>query len=422
MGRALRLLALVLAGFGPFVVAELVLRALDVPRPEGPYLAGFDPAEPVLQREGDQVVVTPARRSTWRARPFPAEPQAATLRLFAVGDSITWGHRGNEFPDPMPAWPDVLEHLLRERRPPGAHVVVNLGARTFGSGRVAGVVRQALEWHPDAVLVNVGTSEHLERDLRAELDRRRERPRWLAEARVAWALESWLVPDTGGLTLAQLRERDGALRASFVRPASRLGGDEPRRAGLARSEQNLSAIVEACRARGVPLALATVPANLRFPPFATRFEPPEAREAGEALVTTAGELLAHDRAAEALALVAPEALRHPEAAGLHYREAQARDRLGDVAGARAAYERALETDDCPARGTAAYNALVRRLATSTPGVWLVDQERLFRDAVPDGIPDDRLFLDNCHPTPDMQARMADEWYRVLEEAGLLNAR
>jgi len=419
MQRAgLRWLGLVAAGVAPFLAIELVLRLVGLPRPDAPYLAGFEPDQPILARAGDGVEVLPELRRAWRAQPFPAEPAPGVLRLFAVGDSVTWGHRGNEFPEPLAAWPDVLESLLRQRRSPGRDVVVNLGARTFGSGRVAGVARQALAWRPDVLLVNVGTSEHLEHDLGAEVRRRR----WLADVRLVWALETWLRPAGGGLTLGQLAARDGALRAAFVRPESRLGGAAARADLLAASERNLGAIVEACRGQGVPVALATVPANLRYPPFATRFEPEEARVEGEAAITRAGELLDAGRAAEALALVSPLASRHPEAAGLHYREAQARDALGDPAGARAAYERALEVDDCPARAFSAYNALVRRLAAEQPGVRLVDQDRVFREAVADGIPDGRLFLDACHPTEAMQARMAEEWYAVLDQAGWLAPR
>lgn len=71
------------------------------------------------------------------------------------------------------------------------------------------------------------------------------------------------------------------------------------------------------------------------------------------------------------------------------------------------------------RALDAWNEAVRRMARERPGIFLADFERLFERAVPDRIPDDRLFLDNCHPRPLAHRLMAGELYRVLEKAGLL---
>ena len=410
----MRLVRLIVVALAPFLIAEIVLRTAGY-RPEpDPYLVGLESARTVFVRQGSELVVAPEARRTWRARPLPAEPVPDALRIFAVGDSVTWGHQGNELEEPLRAYPERLEAGLRERSPGVAHRVVNLGARTFGTGRVAGVVEEVLRYAPDAVIVYVGTSEHLEAKLREELAWRRESvPAWMQSLRFIDALRALLFERSRVLTLTGLAERDEALRASFV-PASAMLASESEREGLVdRATANLVSLADACEAAGVPLLLCTVPSNLRFPPFATRVADAGARAEVEEAIRHAGAEISDGRPAEALERLKTLAARHPEAAGLHYRIAQARDALGDEAGAGIAYRLARDTDACPARALGDYNDAVRRLAASRAGAHLVDIEHLFEGAAADGIPDERLFLDDCHPRPEAHGLIAEEIGRVL---------
>ena len=424
-------LGLLLAAFVPFALVEAGLRVADWQPEPDPHLAGFaDDEGPIFTEADGEVTVAPRHRRTWRAEPFPADPPPGAARAFSVGDSVTWGHRGNEHPDPLRSYSEVLQGLLRARPAGsgegggghGADRVVNCGARTFATTRVERVARQMLEQAPSAVIAYVGTSEHLEDMLRAQLRWQREVvPGWMKGLRLMQLLMGWVRPGSDGLTLAGLRERDAALRAPFVAPDAVFAGDgeADRRELVGRAERNLTAIADACQARGVPLVLATVTAHLRFPPFATRLAASEDQAPGEAIIRRAGELLGAGRAEEALALVAPAAVAHPEAAGLHFRLAEIHEQLGDLAAARESYQRARETDACPLRVLGALNDAIRRLAREHPGVALADVERLFEGAVPDGIPDDRLFLDHNHPTPEGHELIARELLRVMAEAGLL---
>jgi len=418
--RFLSVLAVLAVGVGPFAGWEGVLRAIEYRAPSDPYHVGFTPQIGIFERSGDAFVVASAYRSTWHTAAFAAARKSGNLRIFAVGDSVTWGHRGNEFATPLVAYPEQLQDLLRRQRPDRSDEVLNCGARTFGSERVTRVAQEVLQFSPDALLVNVGTSEHLEGDLHASLGRRARRmPSWFGDLRIVQMLQSWLRPHPTGLTLLQSRERDPALRASFVAPESILTSDAQRDRMVQAAKERLQALARDCGVKGVPIALATVPSNLRFAPFATHFADSRAQVRGEALIARTGALLDAGKAAEALALLTPAVAQHPEAAGLHYRRAQALDRLGDRAAARLSYLLARDTDACPARALGAFNDMVRQLARDVPGVVLVDMERLFEAEVPDGIPDDRLFLDNCHPRPAVHARMAQALWQALIRAGVV---
>ena len=82
---------------------------------------------------------------------------------------------------------------------------------------------------------------------------------------------------------------------------------------------------------------------------------------------------------------------------LHYCEGRVLDALERFDEAKEAYERARDFDLLPTRGTGGLNEALRSLAKECRGVFLADVVKEFEAAVPDGIPDQRLFFDNCHP-------------------------
>ena len=82
---------------------------------------------------------------------------------------------------------------------------------------------------------------------------------------------------------------------------------------------------------------------------------------------------------------------------LHYCRGQALDGLRRFADARKAFEAARDLDLLPMRAMRRLNDAVRAVA-DRPEVHIAEVEEAFARAVPDGIPDGRLFFDCCHPT------------------------
>ncbi len=411
--RLRRLLAIAVVALGPFVAGEIALRLAGYP-PGDPYLAGFA-GEKIFVRHGGFWQVPAEERRTWRAQPFAVERPAGALRIFSVGDSVTWGFGGPRG-TPLVSYSEDLQALLRERAPGRPHRVINCGARTFGSERVASVVHQVASLSPDAVLVYVGTSDLLEAKLHRSYERRlRDVPTWIRNARLlAWMTQVFrhLLPKPASSVAA----RDPGLVARFVPQADILDRASQRRALVERFRANLLRMVDDCEARHVPLVLATVPSNLRFPPFATSFPNAHARAAGEDLIRRTGRLVASGRATQALALLTPAVQAEPQAAGLHYRRAQALDLLGQTAQARLEYLAARDTDAFPIRASSAFNDAIRSIANAHPGVYLADVAAAFDQAVPDHIPDGRLFLDNCHPRAQAHRLVARVFYHALRQA------
>ena len=269
------LLAWTLAALVPFATVEAGLRVAGWQPPSRWYDVGFAPGSPILVQSEGQVGVASGLGDVFRAEPFPGDRAPGERRVFAIGDSVVWGHRSNDAAGPLRAWPDVLDDLLRGQPGHGADRVVNLGARTFASGRVEWVLREALAWRPDVVVASFGSSEYLEEaTYRGWQAREARTPAWFWHLRVVQGIESMLARAKGtagaGLTAQGLKERDGTLNAPFLAAGEARIDAADRDRVEERYAQRLDRMATACESAGARLVLLTVPSNLRWPPVASR--------------------------------------------------------------------------------------------------------------------------------------------------------
>ncbi|MGB7933707.1 MAG: SGNH/GDSL hydrolase family protein [Gammaproteobacteria bacterium] len=86
---------------------------------------------------------------------FPVDKPANTYRAFALGGSTTEGQPyGN--PGSFPFW---FEQELRHRHPDRNIEVINIGIRGFGSSRVLQILREAVHYDPNLIVVYTGQNE-----------------------------------------------------------------------------------------------------------------------------------------------------------------------------------------------------------------------------------------------------------------------
>lgn len=164
-----------------------------------------------------------------------------------------------------------------------------------------------------------------------------------------------------------------------------MAGPEERDLIEEHAEKNVAAIIEACRARGVPLLLCTVPANLQCPAFARReFCPGPSPELDLRFRQLRAEAVrALDRRDfERARVLAEDGLArfpedHPRMSDFHHLAALAFAGLGEPAEAKAHYLLAKDLDWFPLRATAQYNDMIRRQARER-GLVLLDAERITR--------------------------------------------
>lgn len=300
---------------------------------------------------------------------FPLEKPTDTYRVFVVGESSV-NYARVQFEDALWALAPEVKGMKVE--------VINAGGCGYGSRRLLLIVLEILQYSPDAVLLYVGHNESGEAEA------------WqqgsavsIAAQRILWrSAAARVIRDT--LAVREIRRRYGVEGSGGNAPEVKPRELEERRLGrggvTAQMEQfrrNVDAMVAACRAKGVPIVLGSIPSNLWNPSLAT----PEA-ERWEREV-------------------------RPLFAAGDYEEAVA---LGQdiLSWAPRQQSSALE------------NAVLREVAVkwSTP---FADVEARVRSMEPNGVPGERLFVDHCHLNAEgnliLAAAYAEQVAALLPQPG-----
>ena len=158
---------------------------------------------------------------------------------------------------------------------------------------------------------------------------------------------------------------------------------------------NLEELVARVQARGVPVALSTLAANLAgYHPL---------RSQGPHTGAKSPQDVAQHRAA----------LRaYPHHAGVHFAAGRALLAAGRVKESRAVLGRARDLDGIHFRACAPFNRIVREVAAGR-GTSLVDAEELFDRATTGGVVGDGLMTDYLHPTVEGHFLLAGEIVKVM---------
>ena len=399
-------LVVLLLGLLPFVLLEASLWLIGYK--SHAYYENTAPRIQVFRAAGSQMEVTPERRTQFRTRPFAAVKPQGSLRIVAVGDSVTAGfarnanNTGYGFIDR--SYPEILQSLLASNYPGRAIEVVNCGGSGYGSYRLKDVTAEVLRYSPDLVTIMLGSSEFLEarhfknwEGVRAYASRGVLHWRTLSLARDL--LRRALAFRTAGKRRDLILDANAPSLPWMVQDLVK-GADEIR-AVMDHSALNIAGMVRACKAAGVRVILCTSPSNLRM--MTSQSCSPGEDSDFARLIRKAQELVQNRNYAEAIRILAPELEKYQGdyscGVDIYFLAAEAYDKTGDMARAYDCYMKAKDLDPAVLRTQSAFNDMIRRIAREE-GVPLVDIEAACRRAVPDGIPDDRLFLDNCHFRPE----------------------
>jgi lysophospholipase L1-like esterase len=391
--------------FSPFV--EVEGGALEI-RPD--WVNDGDGLRGRRGRRAGRQFLFPGFRPARVASPKPADG----IRVMALGGSTTFGlYVGADA-----AFPAALEGRLSALAGGREVEVVNLGCAGFASDRVLALLRSALELEPDLVVVYTGHNEMLGGPAGegGELEPAQRQRARLLEVSILFAwLNHALATTLRAAQTEALREDVAALEAgeipTFVPEAvppweRRPPSDAFRRRAAARLVTNVSGMLEASRAAGVPIVFAVPVANLLSPPalsahpdgftaereFAALLRAArDARESGD-LAAALGDL---DRALEL----------SPRHAMAHFRRGQVLAALQRVEEARRAYRRAVDLDVRTHRITTRLEKALFA-ALEAGGARPVDLRADFQGAL-EPAQSERLFVDHLHPTPEGHALVAE---------------
>lgn len=334
-------------------------------------------------------------------------------RIMTFGGSAMRG-----FPQPRPlVSTSFLQAMLEDVWPDRDIEVLNFGTTAVASFPVMYILDEALEYEPDLVVIYSGNNEFygacgvasLHSFGQSTWSMNAERAlrwtglgQWIADVRTQQQADS--ISES-----AVADERSKSLMESVIADGQ-IGPDDPRRTAAADNlRRHLTTMVEACRARGVPVIICTLPAN-------ERDMAPLGRDAEPALSPDGLKQFNDELAASEAALSMDPAgtLRHVEAAeALESRHAKVQYLLGQCLSALDRHEEAAkhfrlarENDPMPWRAPESLCDVVRQVA-KTRGAVLCDLERSFQSESPGGAIGWELMDDHVHPTLRGQALIAE---------------
>ncbi len=400
-----------------FIIAALLLPVLLVLGAEGLLrLLGHGGYDPVLRRlgevDGGELILAdqagaisyffanPTRPGYNHQYQFIDPKPAGTFRVFVVGESAAKG-----FPQPRNlAAPSFLERMLTDAWPERKVEVINLGTTAVASFPVLGMLKEALEFDPDLVIIHTGHNEFFG----------------------AYGVNS---ASRGGTSVAQLKltrftrglaitqalgeafpSGDPAMNKSLmeimVGRSHTPWNDASREAAAGNLGANVGEMLRRCGKRGVPAIVCTLPTNERdLFPVGEDLLDASRRDEFRDLLEEAELLLPTDSVAAAAMLRKAVDLQ-PHHARAQFLLGRALLDAGEHGPALERFIAARDLDTMPWRATSRQQDAIREAAGSAGGT-LCELEEAFRDASPGGCIGWELMDDHVHPSLEGQALMAD---------------
>jgi Flp pilus assembly protein TadD len=402
------------------------------------FAPGSDLFEPQRLPDGTPVWATrPEKLAFFNEQRFLAEKPADGYRVFTLGGSTTYGSPYDDHVS-FGRW---LERYLAAADPSRRWEVVNAGAQSYASYRVALLMQELVRYQPDLFVVYTGHNEFLEERSYAHIEGQNPllkrarmtlaRFRFAALARQAWQRAS------GGTEPDGEPGRGDAADEPTLAPevAARLDGwtgldlyerdDELALGVVAHFEESLARMVDVARDHGAAIVFVEPVENLKdFSPF--KSQPTDGlaaavRDQAAALAAAGRARLAAGDAAAALAALDEAARLDPRNAELHFRRGRALFALGRFAEARVAFVTAKDEDVAPLRATEPIHAAIRRVAAERdvplidlPGLLHAESRRLRgHDLV-----GDEVMLDHVHPDVPVHDLVARQLLEHLVDAGI----
>ena len=323
---------------------------------------------------------------------IPAEKSQATYRIFVLGESAAMGD-----PDPAYGFSRYLEVMLRERYPTMKFEVVNTGSVAINSHVLLPSAEGLENQRPDLFIIYSGNNE------------------------VVGPYGPGTALTASGMSLPVIRSsiyfhstRVGQLLTKLGTEKREWGGMEmfldkqvPATSPLMKYvysnyESNLRDTVAAARKSGARVIVATVATNLKdCAPFASMHREglsAEQIKSFAALLQQGSDLENARSYSEALTVYREAAKIDDQYASLEFRIARCLRALGDPK-AREHFMRARDLDSLRFRADSRIND-INRSVTAASGAELVDVDKAFSQASPDGVIGSELVYEHVHMTPE----------------------
>ncbi|MGO9566986.1 MAG: hypothetical protein ACLP5H_05545, partial [Desulfomonilaceae bacterium] len=366
-----------------FAAIETVLRIAGVPArdPGDDPFVGFSGTQPLFVVENGIASTAPAKLRFFNQASFPVKKGPDTTRIFCFGGSTTYGHPF----DGRTAFPRWLEDLLKASSPDKKFEVINAAGVSYASYRIVPLVREALQYSPDLIVISDAHNEFLERRTYSGL---LDQGRGLLTVRSL--MEQLNIYQALKRVAELLLAPGGRQSGTYSPPQTNAQAAQPSTAAAVQNRQtgkpmlqqevttildrsagldlyhrdeefskevvqhfayNLRAMITLCRNAGVPVILVEPASNLKdFSPFKSEHGP-ELKASDKAdyreRLDRGIELLNKNQYEESLDLIAGAISKDPLYAEAYYFKGRTLLGLGRNAEARENFVKARDLDVCP---------------------------------------------------------------------------
>jgi len=325
---------------------------------------------------------------------IPAVKAPGTFRIFVLGESAAMGD-----PEPAYGFSRYLEVMLRERYPNINFEIVNTGSVAINSHVTLPIAEGLAKFQPDLFIIYSGNNE------------------------VVGPYGPGTALTSAGMSMPVIRAgifyhstRIGQLLTQLGTQKKEWGGmamfldkqipaDSPlMKYAYANFEENLRDTISVARKAGARVIVSTVATNLKdCAPFASLHRDDLTKDqlrSWSGLVQQAVEQENSGAYAGALQSYQSAASIDDQYAELEFRIARSLELQGDMTGARQHFARARDLDTLRFRADTKINDINRKVASSMPGVELVDADAIFSKESRDGITGSDLVYEHVHLTPN----------------------
>jgi tetratricopeptide (TPR) repeat protein len=331
------------------------------------------------------------------------------FRIFVVGESAAKG-----YPQPPNlASSAFLQAMLTDAWPNRTVEMINLGTTAVASFPVLGMMKEALEFEPDLIIIHTGHNEFFGAYGVNSIGSAGTRVWMLKATRFIRSLA--LVQ-----AISKALQSDDALQnktlMEIMMGQTYTSADDSIRTAAARNlGSNIGEMLSLCKRQGVPAIVCTMPSNERdlYPVGEDRvgtLSAPE-QEQFEKQFRRGERLLATDPQ-EAIASLTEATSIHPQHARARFLLATALHATGQTNEALREFVAARDCDSMPWRATSIQQEAIRQAAAQQEAP-LCDLESIFRTHSPGGCIGWELMDDHVHPTLRGQALMAEGWVTTL---------
>lgn len=338
-----------------------------------------------------------------------------TFRVLMAGGSAVRG-----YPQPRSlGMSSFLQSILQDVWPDRNVEIINVGATAIASFPMMEMAIEGLYCDPDLVVVYSGHNEFFGAYGVASINRAGAYPVMLKMHR---RLRSFALVQAADRLLSHRGKAEDRTLMEIMVGQQFTAPDSWRREAAARNlATHVSEVIEACKARSIPVMVCTLPSNERdLAPIGLDDEPGSSPSATDAEILSHGAAAATTSPKEALGILEQYLATNPDNARAHYYLGKALENLDQDAEAHSQFLLARDLDTMPWRATSLSQSNLLAAARDH-GALVCDVESAFREASPSGGIGWELMDDHVHPALPGQALAAFAMVkRLTRETGKLH--